>query len=137
MLLGLALFKWGVLQGQRSTGFYLRLAALGYAIGLPIRVLYYQYMLANGYDASLIADFLPFNFYQVPRIAITLGHIGLLVALYKAGWARGAFRAFANVGQMAFTNYLSHSIICAIIFYGFDYFGLLQRYEYYLVAVGI
>jgi uncharacterized protein len=137
MMLGLALFKWGVLQGQRSTGFYLRMAAIGYAVGLPIRILYFQYMLANGFDGSLMADFLPFNFYQVPRIAITLGHVCLLISLYKAGWMRGAFRALARVGQMAFTNYLSHSILCAVIFYGFDYFGRFQRYEYYLVAASI
>jgi uncharacterized protein len=42
---------------------------------------------------------------------------------------------FAPVGQMAFTNYLSQSIITSILFYGFGLFATLQRYEaYYIVG---
>ena len=36
MLLGMALFKLGVLTGGRSLQFYLALAAVGYAVGLSI-----------------------------------------------------------------------------------------------------
>jgi uncharacterized protein len=36
---------------------------------------------------------------------------------------------------MALTSYLTHSLVCAIIFIGFRQFGQWQRYElYYLVA---
>ena len=38
---------------------------------------------------------------------------------------------------MAFTNYLMQSIITSIIFYGFDVFGELQRYEVYYVVGAI
>ena len=45
----------------------------------------------------------------------------------------------ARVGQMAFTNYLSQSIFCVLIFYGFGfgYFGKMERYQIYIVVGGI
>jgi uncharacterized protein len=35
MLIGMGLYKLGVLQGQRSSGFYLRMALVSYGIGIP------------------------------------------------------------------------------------------------------
>jgi len=42
-------------------------------------------------------------------------------------------------GQMALTNYLGQSLICGLIFngYGLALFGKMQRYEIYLVVLGI
>ncbi len=47
--------------------------------------------------------------------------------------------ALAAVGRMALTNYIMHSVICAIIFtgVGFSMFGKLQRYELYYVVIFI
>lgn len=44
-----------------------------------------------------------------------------------------------SVGQMAFANYITHSIICNFIFlgYGFSMYGKLQRYELYYIVLGI
>ena len=36
MLIGMALYKWGVMTGRRSRRFYSRLAAAGFLIGLPV-----------------------------------------------------------------------------------------------------
>ena len=38
---------------------------------------------------------------------------------------------------MAFTNYLSQSIITSTIFYGFGLFAKLQRYEIYYVVAAV
>ncbi|MCZ6746699.1 MAG: DUF418 domain-containing protein, partial [Acidobacteria bacterium] len=45
----------------------------------------------------------------------------------------------AAVGRMALSNYVSHSLICAFIFYGFGLglYGDLQRYQLYYVVVAI
>src|SRR3546814_11029050 len=37
MLTGMALWKWGIIQGQRDRGFYLRLLIGCYAIGFTLR----------------------------------------------------------------------------------------------------
>ena len=36
MLIGMALYRWGVLTGGRARSFYVRIAILGFAIGLPV-----------------------------------------------------------------------------------------------------
>jgi len=61
----------------------------------------------------------------------------LLILLYKAIPFRKILNVFAPVGQMAFTNYLSQSIITSIVFYGFAVYGTLQRYEVYYVVGAI
>lgn len=139
-LIGLALFKWDVLTGKRSSGFYLAMAVIGYGIALPFRYWVTHTAWQNGFDYTLTATtILPFNGYQLGRLPLTLAHIGLLTFLYKSGVAAWLFRALARVGQMAFTNYLSQSLICTTLFfgYGFGLFDKLERYQIYEVAVAI
>jgi len=50
MLIGMALFKLGVLQGERPSGFYFRLAALGYAIGVPLNALSTYGTISSDFD---------------------------------------------------------------------------------------
>jgi uncharacterized protein len=47
--------------------------------------------------------------------------------------------ALAAVGRMALTNYVSHSILCALFFYGLGlgYFARLERFELYYVVFAI
>jgi len=67
----------------------------------------------------------------------TMGYLSLLILLYKITPFRTLLNVFAPVGQMAFTNYLSQSIITSIIFYAMGWFGYLQRYQVYEVVAGI
>jgi len=59
--------------------------------------------------------------------------------LYRSGWVNWLMKAFANVGQMAFTNYLMQSIICTWFFfgYGFDFYNKLRFYQLYYVVLGV
>ena len=59
--------------------------------------------------------------------------------LFKSGIFKWFFKLMRPVGQMAFTNYLTQSIACAIIFYGlgFGLYGQLERYQAYLVVLAI
>ncbi|MEI5604307.1 DUF418 domain-containing protein, partial [Streptomyces brasiliscabiei] len=77
-----------------------------------------------------------FGFYQLRRTVQTIGYLSVLVLLYKSGIGKKIMGIFAPVGQMAFTNYLSQSIITSIFFYGLGYFAKLQRYELYYVVLG-
>ena len=47
----------------------------------------------------------------------------------KSGSLRGLRRALAAVGQMAFSNYLFHSVTTSIVFLGSG-FGLAGRFDY-------
>ena len=81
MLIGMALFKLGVLQGERSVGFYVRLALGGYAIGIPLNALSTYGMMTSNYDT---VAFMFWNSpYQIGRVSVALGHASALILLVK------------------------------------------------------
>lgn len=132
MLLGMALFKMQILTAGKSMKFYGLMVILGYSIGLTVNYWEASTLIADNFSMSAFSA--TFQTYHVGRLTMTLGHIGLIMLFIKSGWLMFLQRSLAAVGQMALTNYISHTIICNIFFLGFDYFGLLQRYElYYLV----
>jgi uncharacterized protein len=138
MLIGMALFRTGVLTGQRSKRFYLGLSLIGYAVGLPIYYLAASSKVTYGFDPYLIAANQPLVLEQFGRLGLTLGNIGLLNLLFQLSISNWLLNLMAPVGRMAFTNYLMQSIIGAIIFSGFAFglFNKLERYElYYVVGV--
>ncbi|MBV9987931.1 MAG: DUF418 domain-containing protein [Chitinophagaceae bacterium] len=139
LFLGMALFKLGVLTAQRSRRFYLLLMLAGYLIGIPLSWYEHLNLVNMHFDGSRLLDKLPLDVYQPRRISLALGHIGLIITLYKAGIFKNLLRWLSRVGQMAFTNYLMQSICCAIIFYGFGFrmFGKLERYQEYYFVFGI
>lgn len=138
MLLGIALFATGALQGRWSARRYALLALLGYASGLAPRVL--------GALVVYRADFEPITMqwvftaaYEIGRVPLTLGHLGLVLLLWRTGLVAGAMRTLAAVGRMAFTNYLAQSLICTFLFtgVGLGLFGQLRRHELYYVVLAI
>jgi uncharacterized protein len=76
--------------------------------------------------------------YDVARLPVALAYVALLMMLAKAGAIRWLTSRLAAVGQMALSNYILHSVICAFVFtgYGFGLYGRLERYQlYYVVAL--
>jgi len=137
MLIGMALFKLGVLQGERPTGFYLRLAAAGYGFGIAVNSLSTYGMITSNFDIVATAFWnVP---YELGRVAVALGHASVLILLAKGARMRWLTDRLASVGQMAFSNYISHSIVYALVFYapGLRLFGQLQRYQLYYVVLAM
>lgn len=137
--LGMALFKWGVLTGERRRRFYLGLLLVAYGIGLPLSYWEHATAIDVHFDGSQLVERFGVNFYQVRRTSLALGHLSLVILLFKSGILKTVWRWLAGVGQMAFTNYLMQSIVCGLIFYGvgFGLYGKLQRYETYYVVAGV
>ena len=137
MLLGMALFKLRVFHGERSNQFYLLLLAIGYAAGLGINYYETTMLTESNFDPVMIskAD----QTYQIGRLFTTLGHIGLFMLFIKSGIIGFLQKSLAAVGKLALTNYLTHSVVTSIIFYGdgFALFGELQRYELYYIVGAI
>lgn len=137
MLVGMALFKCGLLHLGKPPGVYWRMVLIGYSIGLTVNFLEVQYLLAANFSvlALLHTDVTA----DVGRVTMTMGHVGLLMLLCNASILGGLKRRLAAVGRMAFTNYVSHSVICAFVFFGigFGLFGQLQRYQLYYVVFAI
>lgn len=139
LFIGMALYKWRVLTGEASFTTYWLMCVCGYVIGILLSYYILSSIIAVRFDFSMLYNRLTIDLYQVRRLALTMGHIGFLMLLYKHKIATRVFKYMANVGQMAFTNYLMQSIICMFIFYGvgFGLFGQLERYQLYYVVAAI
>jgi uncharacterized protein len=137
MLMGMALFKLGLLQRSAARRPYMWMVCLGYGVGLTVNALEARHVLAHGFHvlAFLQADVT----YDLGRVAMTLGHVGLLMLWCNSGVLGWLQRRFAAVGQMALTNYVTHSLTCATVFYGlgFGLYGQLARHQLYYVVFAI
>lgn len=146
MLLGLALYRWGFLTGRWENRHYRLVMLIGYGVGLPL-VIYSQYhdiTTAPTLEAGLqrmeeVA--IPWTnlIYPFQRILLVMAHVSAIVLLYKAGFVPGLFHRLEAVGQMAFTNYIMHSVICTLVFfgYGLNQFAEWQYYQLYFLVIGI
>jgi uncharacterized protein len=139
MFFGMYLYKKRVLTGERSKKFFLGMMIAGYAVGLSLNYFNLRTVLNLNFDMTRMADEMYINIYQVRRLFLTVGHLSLIMLVYKSGIVPVFFKALSKVGQMAFSNYLMQSILCSLIFYGYglSWFGGLQRYELYIVMAGL
>lgn len=139
MLIGMGLFRLGVLSGRKSRRFYLLLSVAGFAIGLPIYYHAAMVKVESGFNPLEMALRHPVNLEQFGRLGLTFGYIGLLNLLFQLPVISRLAGLLEPVGRMAFTNYLMQSIICGLIFYGFGFglFDQLQRYELYFVVAAV
>lgn len=127
MLMGMALYKWGVFNATCSRKFYAMLAALA-LLGFALVYTGVRLNEASQWD-MYFAFFKGVQFNYWGSLLVSTAYIGLLMLFCQSvagGWLKGSLRA---VGQMAFTNYLMHTIICIMIFYGpgLGLFGQVSR----------
>jgi uncharacterized protein len=135
MLIGMALMQMGIFSASRSVRYYRNLMAIAYPVGLLLNGASAWSAWSHNFDpADMWAN--GGVLYQPGRLAMGLGHVGLLLWIFKTGRLRWLTARFAAVGQMALTNYLSHTIICTTLFngYGLGWFGDLERYQLYGVV---
>lgn len=137
MLIGMGLLKLGVLGAQRSAKFYGLMLLGGYSIGLVLGWRELQIVLASNFAPTGFAA--AGETYQFSRLAMVIGHLGLLLLFIRSGVLGWLQRALRAVGQMALTNYLMQTVICTLLFYGFGFglWGQLERYQLYGVVAAI
>ncbi|WP_419948377.1 DUF418 domain-containing protein [Candidatus Palauibacter sp.] len=125
MLVGMALYKLGVLSARRPVSFYRRLAVWGLGLGLPLAAAGVWYNVTAGFawEQSKLGGSL-FNY--VGSVGVFLGYVGLVMLAARSGRLARAQARLAAVGRMALTNYIAQSLICTLIFYGHG-LGLFER----------
>ena len=137
MLIGMSLFKWKIFGAYRSPAFYKRMVALGLGIGLPLEAfgIYYQHQL--DWQINAMIPGLLFNYFS--SLFIAAGYLGLIMLFCQSNAGTIIKRKLASVGRMAFTNYLTQTVICTTIFYGhgFGWFGHLERWHMLMVVLGV
>lgn len=135
MLLGMALFRLGLLTGALDPAGARRMALAGLTIGIVCNAWELRTALAG--DLSLLAAFAQTNVtYHLGRIAMALGYTGLLALALQRGWLPGLMRRLTAVGRMALSNYLMHSLIALLLFTGagLGLVGTLGRTQLYALV---
>lgn len=137
MLIGMALMKAGFLTLRRRSRDYALMVLIGYGVGLAINQHEIRLLLAEGF--AVPAWYRAEATYDAGRLAMTMGHVGALLLLCRAGFLPRLLKALGAVGRMALTNYLMHTVLCVLIFSGFGLglYGDLQRHQLYYVVGGI
>ena len=117
MVVGMALYKLGILGGEREPRFYRNMALLGFTLGLAINAYEIWASLESAMDVLVTAPiFRPT--YHLGRLSMALGYLGVILWVLKCGWLEAFRSRLACVGRMALTNYLVHSVLGLLIFSG-------------------
>lgn len=135
MLLGMALFKLGVLTAARSPAFYVRMAIAGFGAGGMLISLGLWRSFATQWDLLdyvLVGQELKYW----GNLLVSLGWVALVMLVCQRKWP---LRPLAAVGRMALTNYLLQTLICTTIFYGhgLGLFGEIDRAGQFAIVLGI
>jgi uncharacterized protein len=137
MLIGMALYKLGVFSAARDAGFYWRLAAAGALLGIPVVAYGVHWNFANDWGPTSLFLGSQFNYWG--SLLVSLGWVGVVMLLCKRGALDWLTRRLAAVGQLAFTNYILHTVVCTAIFYGhgLGLFGQVERTGQIAIVFGV
>ncbi len=138
MLIGMALFKSDMLTGGWEPTRYRKWAVACFLIGIPPLVALAFYQINNGFSAisvfgATIVWSIPFD------TLLTVGWASLIMLLIKTAASAATRARLAATGRMAFTNYLTTSIVMTTVFYGYGLglFGSIARLLLYLFCFGM
>lgn len=124
MLLGMALYRLGLLRAGRPPRHYALMVAVGFGIGVPVSLYEIHRAFSRGWDLidyRLVVT--PLAYWS--SLAITLGWAGLVLLACARGYR---LTSMVAVGRLALTNYLFQTAVCTTIFYGHG-LGLFARID--------
>lgn len=116
LLMGMALFKSGLLKGQASSDAYKTLVAVGMGTLTLVAAVLSLFVAIPSHPSGL--GRLAYWMQSVTAPAVSLGYLGLLVLALNARIWRVIPDLLAPVGQMAFTNYIFESVVMTTLAFG-------------------
>jgi uncharacterized protein len=136
MLIGMALYKSGLLRGEWSADRLRRWAVRCLDIGVAGNLALLAWQFASGLDAwvlltSTMSWSVPFD------VVMSVGYAALFMWLAQSFAGSALIARIAATGRAAFSNYLGTSILMTTIFYGYGLglFGHMPRATLYLFVV--
>lgn len=135
MLIGVALWKWRVVQGGRSARFYLVGMLLAYAFGLSCRSLATAEIVAFNIQPKTL-----WFTSEFARLATGFGHLCLINLMVKTAAGRRVLSPFKAAGRTAFSLYFLEQLIgMHILFspYGFNLWGRFAWAGMFAVATAV
>lgn len=112
MLIGVALYRTGVVTGERPRDFYVRTARWGLGVGLPLSTAGLAIIAASGFSPDwALAGAAPNTLATIP---LSLAYLSL-IALWDRRAESGLRIRMRAAGRMALTNYLAQSVLGVIV----------------------
>jgi uncharacterized protein len=128
MLIGMALFQWGVFQALLRRPDYWTMVFLAACVGIPITLwgTYRDFAAGWGFHDSFFYG-MQFNYWA--SLLVSVGWVGAVMLACQSAWLAPAAKRLATVGRMAFTNYILQTVVCTLLFYGhgLGLFGKIDR----------
>lgn len=136
MLIGIALWKWQIIQGGRSARFYLLLLLACYVPAVALR-----WVAAHEVLSLVPAPRIGWMTQEAARIAMTIGHVALINLAFKLAAGRALLAPFKAAGRTAFSLYLLQQIVGLFVIFApwwtFNLWGKLSWSGLYGVAIAV
>lgn len=138
MLLGMILYRKGILTADKSTEYYKKMIWVGFVPGLILSGIGLSHVYASEWSSAYVMN-IGANYKFVSGLFMALGYIGLVIWCYKKGIFKKLQNRLQATGRMAFTNYIGMSVICTLIFngHGLGLFGTLDRMQQFLIVIAV
>lgn len=119
-LIGAAFGRSGLFRAPGAhRGYFRRMAVIGYLVGIPAAV-------TVGVFGGDMEVFVPtfetaalFTVQTLSNISLCLAYISTIVLLLTRTGGAGKLSRLAPMGRMALTNYITHSVVFTLVFYGY------------------
>jgi len=138
MLLGMILYRKGILSANKSISYYSKMILIGFGIGLIISLIGLNQSYDSGWSGAYVMS-IGANYKLISGVFIATGYIGFVMWCFKKGVFKKLQNRLQFAGRMAFTNYIGMSVICSLIFngHGLALYGTFDRLQQFLVVVSI
>lgn len=137
MMLGMALYKMDFFGKRFSNKGLVISAIVTLVAGLAFIAHGNTLNFAGNWGVESMFIGVQYNYWG--SIIVAYSYVALLIVLCRSNVLTKTKAMLANVGRMALTNYLSQTIICCFIFYGWGlgFYGSFERIEQLYVVLGI
>ncbi len=125
MLIGMVLYRAGIVQGSRSTRYYIRWIPAWGVPGLALTVLGYGYQSMHDFGLETVGIG-RYGLSYLGSIGMTLSYVGLGVLLHRRFKTAAWVHSVQAVGRLALSNYLLQSVLATALFHGYG-LGWFER----------
>jgi uncharacterized protein len=116
MLIGVGMYRTGILAGARPASWYRRCALVGLGVGVPLACANLVLQFSTDFSAEIALSSFAFN--TLATVPITLGIVGVVMWWShpeRASSGQALRLRLQAVGRMALTNYLSQTMLGLLV----------------------